>query len=120
MLEWKDNTNKKALFIKGSRQIWKTTLVREFGKNNYQNFFEVNFITTPGAKEIYHGDLSADIIIAKLTAFLRKELIVGKTLIFSMKFKNVSRLEQLLSFSLKMDVLIILNQAHYWELSIKM
>lgn len=82
MLEWKDNTNKKALFIKGSRQIGKTTLVREFGKNNYQNFFEVNFITTTSAKEIFHGDLSADIIIAKLTAFLRKELIVGKTLIF--------------------------------------
>lgn len=82
MREWKQQSKKKALFISGARQIGKTTLIREFGKQNYRKFLEINFITTPSAKEIFQGDLSAEMLIAKLTAFFRTELIPKDTLIF--------------------------------------
>lgn len=82
MENWKNDKNKKALFISGARQIGKTTLIREFGERNYKNFLEINFITTPSAKEIFNGDLSADLLIAKLTAFFKRELIPNETLIF--------------------------------------
>lgn len=82
MKNWKQNPNKKALYISGARQTGKTTLIREFGRNEYQAFIEINFITTPSAKQIFEGDLSADLIIAKLTAFCQKELIPHQTLIF--------------------------------------
>ena len=35
LLKWKENTEGKALCIIGARQIGKTTLIREFGKNEY-------------------------------------------------------------------------------------
>ena len=39
--EWKNSADKKALCIIGARQIGKTTLVRQFGKENYENFVEL-------------------------------------------------------------------------------
>ena len=36
LLKWKENTEGKALCIIGARQIGKTTLIREFGKNEYR------------------------------------------------------------------------------------
>ena len=43
LLKWKENTEGKALCIIGARQIGKTTLIREFGKNEYEHFAEINF-----------------------------------------------------------------------------
>ena len=35
---------KQALLIPGARQIGKTYSIRNFGKNNYKHFIEINFI----------------------------------------------------------------------------
>lgn len=82
LIEWKNKDRKKALFICGARQTGKTTLIREFGRKNYKTFLEINFITSPSAKEIFNEDLNANTLIAKLTAFFKKELVVGETLVF--------------------------------------
>lgn len=82
MMKWKEEPKKKALFISGARQIGKTTLIREFGKQNYEKYLEINFITTPSAKAIFEGDLSAELLITKLTAFFKTELRPNHTLIF--------------------------------------
>lgn len=60
--KWKENPNKKALLITGARQIGKTYLVRQFGKANYDNFVEINFITHPTAADIFSGDLNYDYV----------------------------------------------------------
>ena len=41
---WRTQKNKKALCIIGARQIGKTTIIREFAKQEYENFIEINFI----------------------------------------------------------------------------
>ena len=80
---WYRQKKKLALLIDGARQIGKTTIVREFALRHYQdNFLEINFLTTPSAKEIFSQDLSAEEIITKLTLFARKKLIPHRTLIF--------------------------------------
>ena len=37
ILKWKNTKNHKPLIIKGLRQIGKTTIAKEFGKNNYKS-----------------------------------------------------------------------------------
>ena len=81
LVEWKSDSKKKALCILGARQIGKTTLIREFGRNNYEDFIEVNFITDAGASDIFDGSLDADTIITNLTAYVRKPMKPGKTLV---------------------------------------
>lgn len=81
LVEWKNSPSKKALCIIGARQIGKTTLVRRFGQEYYENFVELNFISDKRAAEIFEGDLSADTVITNLTAYLRKPMEPGKTLV---------------------------------------
>lgn len=81
LLEWKAHAKKKALCIIGARQIGKTTLIREFGRSNYSTFTEINFVTDDSAAEIFAGSLDADTIITNLTAYTRKPMEPGKTLV---------------------------------------
>ena len=67
LLNWKNNHNKNCLMITGARQIGKTYLVREFGKNEYESFIEINFIKNKSLKSIFDGDLSAEAIYKRLS-----------------------------------------------------
>ena len=81
LVQWKNSADKKALCIIGARQIGKTTLVRQFGKEYYENFVELNFISDKRAGEIFDGDLSAETIITNLTAYIQKPMEPGRTLV---------------------------------------
>lgn len=44
LLDWKNEPNKNsALLIDGARRIGKTTIVKEFGKNEYSNYLYIDF-----------------------------------------------------------------------------
>lgn len=44
LLDWKKEPNKNsALLIEGARRIGKTTIVKEFGKNEYSNYLYIDF-----------------------------------------------------------------------------
>lgn len=81
LLEWKNQTKRKALCILGARQIGKTTVIRQFGNDHYECFVEINFITDADAGKIFAGNLDANTIITNLTAYTRKPMIPGKTLV---------------------------------------
>lgn len=81
LLEWKKQNKRKALCILGARQIGKTTVIRQFGAENYECFVEINFITDSDAAKIFSGNLDANTIITNLTAYTRKPMIPGKTLV---------------------------------------
>ena len=82
LLDWKKDRNHKALCIFGARQIGKTTLIRQFGKENYRNFVEINFVSDTDAAGIFAGDLDVNTIITNLTAYTRQPMEPGETLVF--------------------------------------
>ena len=41
--QWKSNSNRKPLIIRGARQVGKTWLMKEFGNKHYKNIAYVNF-----------------------------------------------------------------------------
>lgn len=82
--EWKSNvgTKKKALVIKGLRQIGKTFIVRQFAKENYENEIYINFKMDENLKEAFEGSLAVDVILLNLTAMMPGiKPVPGKTLI---------------------------------------
>ncbi len=81
LLRWKKEATRKALCIIGARQIGKTTLIREFGKKEYEYFAEINFVTDKKAANIFDGKYTTETIITNLTAYLQQPLEPGKTLI---------------------------------------
>lgn len=81
LLKWKNSKKGKALCVIGARQIGKTTLIREFGANEYEYFAEINFVTDKNAFKIFDGKLTVKTIITNMTAYLQTRLEPGKTLI---------------------------------------
>lgn len=84
LLKWKNNKSKDALLIKGARQVGKTYLVREFGKNEYESFIEINFLKHGQYKDIFlSNNLSAEEIYKRISAFIPNVSFVdGNTLLF--------------------------------------
>ena len=83
LIEWINNPDKLPLIVKGARQIGKTNAIRNFGKNNYKSFIEINFVFEPEFKSIFSGTFNVNEILKEIT--LRRpdiELIPNDTLIF--------------------------------------
>ena len=49
---WKEKSDNKSLIVTGARQIGKTYIVREFGKE-FDSFIELNFLEQPELCEIF-------------------------------------------------------------------
>lgn len=98
LLNWKKSKAKKALLIKGARQIGKTTLVREFARQNYEQLAEINFLEDEQAKRIFDGSLDPNTIISNLTAHLRLPLPTGKTLVLLDEIQECPRARTAIKF----------------------
>lgn len=87
LLDWKSERQtgetKKCLLIKGARQVGKSFIVKEFGRNEYESFLNIDFYRQPDMKGIFAGELSSDEILKRITAYVHDfHLIPGKTLLF--------------------------------------
>jgi uncharacterized protein len=81
LLEWKNDTTKKPLLVRGARQIGKTFIVNEFGKNEFKSFISLNFERNPEYKEIFTSNSPIE-LIERITLFTGKKIQAGKTLLF--------------------------------------
>ncbi|MCM1415762.1 MAG: ATP-binding protein [bacterium] len=95
---WKRDPEKKALCITGARQIGKTTLIREFGRKEYAHFAEINFVADEKAAEIFDDGLTAEDIITNLTAYVRRPLTPGNTLILLDEIQECPRARAAIKF----------------------
>ena len=83
LIEWKKDEHKLPLIIKGARQIGKTNAIRNFGKNNYKTYIEINFVLQPQFKTIFEDGFEVDNIIKNITLKMPElELEGHDTLIF--------------------------------------
>lgn len=83
LIDWKNNHKNKCLLVIGARQIGKTFIIREFAKENYDYFYEINFLENEKQKEIFKDDLSVDNIIKEISLRIPTfKVDDGKTLLF--------------------------------------
>lgn len=80
--QWKDKRRKKAFLVAGGRQTGKTYSIRQFAKDKYEIFIEINFKEDKSAADIFENVSVAYALIANLTAYTGTSLKSGKTLIF--------------------------------------
>lgn len=83
MLQWKkDFGGKSALLIQGARRIGKSTIVEEFGKNEYDSYLLIDFNKASKAvKEIFDDLMNLDYIFLQLQAIYNVQLKEGKSVI---------------------------------------
>lgn len=66
LIEWKNNPEHLPLIIKGARQVGKTWLMKEFGKQEYKNTAYFSFDNMPRLKNIFNQDFDTKRIIEDL------------------------------------------------------
>lgn len=83
LLEWKRTKRQECLLVKGARQIGKTYIVRKFGRENYDEFVEINFVLNPEYMSVFDGDLAADSVISRISG-IRPDVRFenGRTMLF--------------------------------------
>lgn len=72
---------KKTLLITGARQVGKTFIIREFGKQ-YKSFVEINFLENKTARSLFENATNSQDLLLRLSAITDIPLIPGETLIF--------------------------------------
>ena len=81
---WKESLRikKKALVIKGLRQIGKSYIVNQFAKENYNHVIKIDFKKESNLKVCFDSDLSIDRLITNISANKPGALFVpGKTVL---------------------------------------
>ena len=82
LLKWKESERRKPLMLYGARQVGKTYILKEFGRNEFENMAYVNCYKNPAAEALFSEDKDVRRIILGLSALTGEEIIEGKTLIF--------------------------------------
>jgi len=70
ILKWEDSLKikKRALVIKGLRQVGKTTIVKNYCEEKYNNVIYINFMENTSFKKIFDNDLVVNDIVRDLSA----------------------------------------------------
>ena len=82
ILKWYQSGEKKALLVKGARQVGKTHAIRHVLKNENADFFEINLIETPAAVEVLEKVNTIDELMMGFSTLSSQKLEKGKTVIF--------------------------------------
>lgn len=79
--EWREQPKRKALLLRGARQVGKTFSVRALGET-FDEFVEVNLEMRPDVAKVFEYNLEPGRIVRELRLLLGKEISPGKSLLF--------------------------------------
>ena len=91
LYKWKNKRNRKPLIIEGARQVGKTWLMREFGKEAYDNTVYINFDSNRQMSELFAADLNIDRIILGMELYTGKKINPENTLIIFDEVQEVPK-----------------------------
>jgi len=79
---WQRSSSHKALLLTGARQTGKTFIVREFARDRYESFIEVNFIENKDAASFLGSAADSRDLVTRITFLTGQEIKPGSTCIF--------------------------------------
>lgn len=91
LIEWKNSPNRKPLILSGARQVGKTWLMKELGKNEYKNYVYLNFDLDDRLENLFETDYNIDRILLAIQAITGIKPEKGKTLIILDEIQQVKR-----------------------------
>lgn len=99
LLKWKEKKNRKPLLMTGVRQCGKTYIIKEFGKNEFEDMAYFNFDGNTGLKSVFEYDFDVERIIDELSNVVYgKKIVPGKTLVVFDEIQDCPRAIQSLKY----------------------
>lgn len=87
LLNWKRSKSRKPLVLQGARQVGKTFLVNEFGKNEYKNLYYLSFEKDKNLATLFDSSLNPERIINNLSLYIGKKIESAIVCYSLMKYK---------------------------------
>ena len=81
LIKWKESKYRKPLILKGARQIGKTYILKQFGKENYEGVAYFNFDHDEDLYNLFNNTKDPKRILEQLSFIYGKAINPGKTLI---------------------------------------
>lgn len=81
MIQWKTSEDRKPLVMRGARQVGKTWLMREFGKNYYKSYVYFNFDEEDELKSVFETNKNPQRIIELLSMIAGEKILPEETLV---------------------------------------
>jgi len=90
LTSWSKGLRRKPLILRGARQVGKSWLARELGKE-FENFVEINFDKNPEFASVFEKSVDPVILTRNLSNILGETIIPGETLLFLDEIQNCQR-----------------------------
>ena len=81
LIKWKNSKYRKPLILKGARQVGKTYILKQFGKNNYEGVAYFNFAHDEDLYNLFTNTKNPKRILEQLSFIYGKAILPEKTLI---------------------------------------
>ncbi len=81
LIKWKNDRNRKPLILRGARQVGKTYIIKQFGKENYNGVAYFNFDHDTNLHELFKNTKDPKRILEQLSFIYGKAILPEKTLI---------------------------------------
>ena len=91
LYKWKENKRRKPLIIEGARQVGKTWLMKEFGKQAYENTVYINFDSNSRMAELFASDLDIERLILGLELYTGHKINPENSLLIFDEVQEVPR-----------------------------
>lgn len=91
LLRWKNDKNRKPLIIEGARQVGKTWLMKEFGKQAYEDTVYINFDSNARMAALFESDLDTERLLLGLEIYTGKKIYPENTLLIFDEIQEVPK-----------------------------
>lgn len=91
LYKWKNSKRRKPLIIEGARQVGKTWLMKEFGKQAYADTVYINFDSNSRMADLFSADLDTDRLIMGLELYAGRKINPDNTLLIFDEVQEVPR-----------------------------
>lgn len=91
LYKWKNSKRRKPLIIEGARQVGKTWLMKEFGKQAYADTVYINFDSNSRMADLFSADLDTERLIMGLELYAGRKINPDNTLLIFDEVQEVPR-----------------------------
>ncbi len=91
LLKWKQSKRRKPLIIEGARQVGKTWLMKEFGRQAYADTVYINFDSNSRMAELFASDLDTERLIMGLELYIGSKIDPENSLLIFDEVQEVPR-----------------------------
>ncbi len=91
LLQWKQSKRRKPLIIEGARQVGKTWLMKEFGRQAYEDTVYINFDSNSTMAELFAADLNTERLIMGLELYVGRKIDPDHALLIFDEVQEVPR-----------------------------